>query len=272
MIWAVGDVQGCFDSFMRLLEKIEFDFKKDRLWLVGDLVNRGPKSKEVLEFVYENQDSTEVVLGNHDIALLAAWWGLKKPNPSLESVLEDGRSDEWLRWLCERGFLHIDESVGYAMVHAGIAPAFDIEKASFYNEALKKRISGEGAKEWLKEIGKRRGVRFEGDETERESYALNSFIAMRFCEKDGTLNLSYKLSPSKESEKMGLYPWFECPNRKKLDLRVVFGHWSTLGYLKRDKILSLDTGCVWRRKLTAASIEKEPKVVWVDCPEGILIK
>ncbi len=265
MNWAIGDIQGCFDNFQALLKKIEFDPKKDKLWLVGDLVNRGPKSLEVLEYLYEIKESCKIVLGNHDISLIAAYYGLKKANPTILPILESKNAKKLIDWLRGLPFMHLDYKLGYVMAHAGIAPQFDIGMAIYYNNLLQKELSGPNAKEWLKKMLKKQTTKFHpnSDIIEEERYALSSFIAMRFCYADGTLDFKQKGSPFKLKNKE-LYPWFDCPHRKKLDLKVVFGHWSTLGFLNREDILALDTGCVWGKELSAFDLENN-KLVQISC-------
>ncbi len=269
MVWAIGDIQSCFDSFKKLLSKIEFDTKRDRLWLAGDLVNRGFKSREVLEYLYEIRDSVEIVLGNHDIAMILAWLGLKKPSESIKPVLDDKRCDEWMKWLISKGFVCADFEMGWVMTHAGIAPIFDLRDVFYYNEVLKSRLKSKNVKEWFEKVREKEEiVKFEGDELNKERYALASFISMRFCKEDGSLDFVHKYAPSKELEKEGFYPWFECPKRKEIELKVVFGHWSTLGYIEKNGVVCLDTGCVWNRKLTAKRLDGEG-VVSIKCKDGI---
>ena len=128
MIWAIGDLQGCFDSFMSLLEKINFNHEKDQLWLVGDLVNRGNNSLETLEYVYKHRDSIKVVLGNHDISLIAAYYEINKTNSFIEPIIKSPKADEYINWLRAMLFLHIDENTSYCMSHEGKAPIFDLNE------------------------------------------------------------------------------------------------------------------------------------------------
>jgi len=265
MNWAIGDIQGCYDNFQRLLKKIEFNPKSDKLWLVGDLVNRGPKSLEVLEYLYDIQESCNIVLGNHDVSLIATYYGLKKPNENTLPVLESKNADKLINWLRSLPFIHIDYDLGYIMAHAGIAPQFELGSAIYYNKLLTKELSGKNAREWLEKILKKKATKFhpKADIIEEERYALGSFISMRYCYVDGTLDFKQKGSP-KELKRDDLYPWFDCPNRKKLELKVVFGHWSTLGFLNREDIVALDTGCVWKKSLSAFSLENS-KLVQIPC-------
>ncbi len=264
MNWAIGDIQGCFDSFEKLLKEINFDFDKDRLWLVGDIVNRGKKSLEVLEFVYEYQKKINFVLGNHDIGLLAAFWGLKPSNETIEPILTHKRANEYINWLKNQPFIHIDYALGYVMAHAGIAPQFELGGAIYYNLLLQGRLSSFEAKEWLGKIFSKETRRYHpmGPLIEEERYALNSFIRMRYCYKDGMLD--FKQKGSTKNAPKELMPWFDCPNRKQIDLKILFGHWSTLGLFVRDDVICLDTGCVWGRKLSAFCLESK-EIVQVEC-------
>jgi bis(5'-nucleosyl)-tetraphosphatase (symmetrical) len=269
MIWAVGDLQGCYDSFRRLLEKIGFDPERDTLWLAGDLVNRGPKSREVLEYLYPIRERLRIVLGNHDIALLAAAWGIKKSNPTLDPILEDPRAEEWLAWLREQPFVQADSKLGYVMVHAGIPPEFGLESSLHYNRILQRRLQSDRASEWLAAMMGGSEERFDplGGDLQHERYMLSAFIRMRYCYSDGRLEFGQKGAPDPAAMKeQGIVPWFTCPARKALKLKVVFGHWSTLGYYNDANVACLDTGCVWGGKLTARRLDSgEEEIVQVDC-------
>ena len=264
MNWAIGDIQGCFDNLDKLLKKINFNFDKDKLWLVGDIVNRGKKSLEVLEFVYEHQDRINLVLGNHDIGLIAAFYNLRPSNETIEPILSHKNANKYINWLRSQPFLHIDYALGYVMAHAGIAPQFDLENAIYYNLLLQGRLSSIEAKEWLEKIFAKETKKYHTKASliEEERYALNSFIRMRYCYKDGRLDFKQKGAPKDVSKK--LYPWFDCPNRKKIDLTILFGHWSTLGLLQREDVICIDTGCVWGRYLSAISLETQ-EIVQVEC-------
>ena len=269
MIWAIGDIQGCYKPFKELLAKIEFNPTKDTLWLAGDLVNRGEQSLEVLEYLYSIKDSVKIVLGNHDIALIAIHLGIKKSNPTLEPILKSPNRDKLLNWLMSQPFLQIDYNLGYAMAHAGIAPNFELGAAKHYNDIMQQRLQGKNAKEWLKAMIKKDSPYFDpkGSNIDLERYILSSFTRMRYCYKDGHLDFKQKGSP-KDLKSNDLYPWFDCPTRVEKELKIVFGHWSTLGFLNRADILATDTGCLWGRKLTAVSLPDE-RVVSVDCGDGI---
>jgi len=265
LTWAIGDIQGCFDSFEKLLKEINFNPSIDRLWLVGDLVNRGNKSLEVLEYVYENQNIINIVLGNHDISLIAAYFGLKKSNPTIEPILNSPKVDILINWLREQPFLHIDYNLGYAMAHAGIAPNFELGAAKYYNDILQDRLKSQGAKEWLRAMLSKDCDHFisGGSNVDIERYALSSFTRMRYCYKNGYLDFKQKGSPSL-LDRDDLYPWFDCPTKVEKELKIVFGHWSTLGFLDREDIVALDTGCVWGRELSAYCLESND-VISISC-------
>jgi bis(5'-nucleosyl)-tetraphosphatase (symmetrical) len=272
MIWAVGDIQGCYDPLMRLLEKIDFDPGRDTLWLAGDLVNRGPKSREVLEYLYGIRDSLRIVLGNHDIALMAAWWGIKKSNPTLDPILNDPMAETWLEWLRSQPFMQVDLELGWVMAHAGIPPEFGLGTSLHYNRILQQRLQSDRAAEWLKKMMGKNEDHFDplGSDLQYERYMLSGFIRMRYCTPDGRLDFDQKGPPTQKVRAKGLMPWFECPVRKRLEERIVFGHWSTLGYFENDEVCCLDSGCLWKGRLTARRLDTpERVVVQVACPEGI---
>lgn len=272
MIWAIGDIQGCHDSFRRLLEKIDFDPKRDTLWLAGDLVNRGPKSREVLEYLYPIRESLRIVLGNHDIALLAAWWGIRKSNPTLDPIFEDGRHGLWLEWLRQQPFVQVDLNLGYVMAHAGIPPEFGLGSSLHYNRLLMRKLQSERAPEWLAAMMGKNEDHFDplGDDTQHERYMLAGFTRMRYCYPNGRLDFDQKGPPTEKVREKGLMPWFECPVRKRVEEKILFGHWSTLGYFENDEVCCLDSGCLWKGRLTARRLDtKEREIVQVECPEGI---
>ena len=267
--WVVGDIQGCFPSFMQLLIKIEFNPLQDRLWLVGDLVNRGDYGLEVLEYLYKHKESVRIVLGNHDIALIAAYFGLKNSNPTIEPILRSNDVKNYIDWLRSQPFVHIDYNLGYAMAHAGIAPNLELGAAKVYSQILQDRLQSANVKEWLKAMLSMEVNYFnpEGGVVEQERYLLSSFTRMRYCYSDGRLDFKQKGSP-KELKNPNLYPWFDCPSKIDKELKIIFGHWSTLGFLNRDDILATDTGCIWNGKLTAVSLPDE-RVVSVNCNNGL---
>jgi len=267
MIWAVGDIQGCFRAFKKLLKEIDFNPKKDRLWIAGDLVNRGENSLDTLLYLYSIKDSIEVVLGNHDIALIASYYGIKKGNSSIEPILKHPKAKELIDWLSSQKFLHIDKSLGYCMAHAGISPEFDLGMAIEYSKRIENKLQSSEAKVWLKKMFKHSEEKFNryASDLDIDRYILSSFVQMRYCHKDSKLDFKQKGKPTEGLRKKDLKPWFESEFRRDIDLKIIFGHWSTLGFFNDENVLALDTGCLWGNKLTTAKIDsKELKIVSVD--------
>lgn len=274
-VWAIGDIQGCFDSFQEILKKINFDPTVDTLWVAGDLINRGDKSLETLNYLYSIRDSIKVVLGNHDIALISAYAGIKKSNSTIDPILEAPNVKELIDWLRHQPFLHWDYKLGYVMAHAGISPQFDLGMAIAYASRIEKKLQGRDYKAWLKHMNKISSNKFNSraKPLDIEKYILSSFISMRFCEDDGTLD--FKQKGAARSTKLlfkNLYPWFTCPTRRSIPLKIVFGHWSTLvndsplDYYFDGQVLALDTGCLWGGKLTVARLDlEEPMVLQLSC-------
>ena len=267
-VWAVGDIQGCYRSFRELLTKISFDPTKDRLWLAGDLVNRGEGSLETLEYLYSIRESVEIVLGNHDITLIAAYYGIKKSNPSIDPILTSPHAKKLMDWLREQKFLHVDYQLGYCMAHAGISPEFDLGMAIRYARRVEEKLQNDHAEVWLKKMFKSGIDRFnrESSKTDIDRYIVSAFTRMRFCYKDHRLDFDQKGAPTQALREKGLKPWFESENRKDIHMKIIFGHWSTLGFYEDEHVLALDTGCLWGGQLTAARIDRdEVEVVSVEC-------
>lgn len=272
-VWAIGDIQGCLDAFLQLLEKIEFDQERDTLWIAGDLINRGDQSLETLNYLYSIRDSIKVVLGNHDITLIAVYYGIKKGNETIAPILDAPNVDELIAWLRFQPFLVWDFNLGYMMSHAGISPQFDFGTAINYASRIEKKLQGDNPEAWLRDMFKTSSDIFDANATtlDIDKYIMSSFTRMRYCADDGRLDFFQKGAPSAlKVEYKGLKPWFACPTRRSTTLRVVFGHWSTLGYYYDGKVLALDTGCVWGGQLTAARLDtEEPEVVQIICPKSI---
>ena len=267
-VWAIGDIQGCYNSLRALLEKIDFDPSKDKLWIAGDLVNRGEGSLETLEYLYGIKESVEIVLGNHDITLIAAYYGIKKSNPTLDPILESPEAEKLIDWLRGQKFLHVDYQLGYCMAHAGISPEFDLGMAMMYAKGVEEKLQSDQASIWLEQMFKKGSNRFNRDASliDIDRYIVSAFTRMRFCYGDHRLDFDQKGPPTDELREKGLKPWFECQNRKDIDLRIIIGHWSTLGFYEDEHVLALDTGCLWGGKLTAAHIDSdEVEIISVEC-------
>jgi len=271
-VWAIGDIQGCYHAFRRLLDKIEFDPKQDCLWITGDLVNRGKGSLETLEYLYAIRDSTKIVLGNHDITLLAIYWGIKRSNSTIDPILHSEDAPKLIEWIRSLPFVEYDASLGYMMVHAGIPADFDLDKSLYYSQKIQSKLKSDNAPQWLiKKLEKGAdGLDQSNNKNKKNRYALNAFTRLRFCYNDGRANFEQKGKPTRKTYEEGLVPWFNLRNRKEGEPKIIFGHWSTLGYLENDTVLSMDTGCVWQGKMTAKRIDvPNGKLAQVDCPEGI---
>jgi bis(5'-nucleosyl)-tetraphosphatase (symmetrical) len=267
-VWAIGDIQGCYGSLRALLEKIAFDPKNDELWVAGDLVNRGEGSLETLEYLYSIKDNVKIVLGNHDITLIAAYYGIKKSNPTLDPILESPEAKKLIDWLRGQKFLHVDYDLGYCMAHAGISPEFDLGMAIMYAKSVEEKLQDEHAAIWLEQMFTQGERRFNRDASliDIDRYIVSAFTRMRFCYGDHRLDFDQKGPPTEEVKAKGLKPWFECNERKDIDLKIIFGHWSTLGFYVDEHVMALDTGCLWGGKLTAARIDgDEVEIVSIDC-------
>ncbi len=264
--YAIGDVQGCYDPLMRLLEKIRFDPRQDTLWFAGDLVNRGKQSLETLRLVHSLRDAAVSVLGNHDISLLAAFHGLRKPHKSLKTLTAAHDYPELMKWLAQRPLLHVDTRLGYAMSHAGIPPQWDLATAQACAREVEQQLASPTLPLWLPHVyGDQPDVWNPTDALfDRHRYILNAFTRMRYCRSGGSLEFNAKGSPQETAE---LIPWFKYPTRQPLGLTILFGHWSTLGYYNQDYVIALDTGCVWGGQLSAFRIDKNQQLTCIQCDD-----
>lgn len=274
-VWAIGDIQGCYGSFRQLLDKIAFDPTQDTLWIAGDVVNRGEGSLETLEYLYSLKERVQIVLGNHDITLIAAYYGIKKSNPTLDSILQSPRAKILIDWLRSQKFLHVDYQLGYCMAHAGISPEFDLGMALRYAQRIEEKMGGDDAEVWLRKILKSGVDQFnrEASLIDIDRYLVSAFTRMRYCYKDHKLDFDQKGAPTDALRQKGLKPWFECKDRKEIHLRIIIGHWSTLGLYQDEHILAIDTGCLWGGSLTAARIDThEVEFVSVACEKRLNIQ
>ncbi len=267
-IYAVGDIQGCLDPLRRLLDRLRFDPAQDLLWLVGDLVNRGPQSVETLRFVRAMGPQAVTVLGNHDLALLAKASGarrLKRDDP-LRSVIEAPDAAELLDWLRRRPILHRDPRCDWTLVHAGLAPQWDEATAVECARELEDMLRGPHWAAFMQHLYGDQPVRWDPRLSgwDRLRFITNTFTRIRYCDATGRIDLSETVAPGLQSR--GLTPWFEVEGRKNRAMNLVFGHWSTLGLLHRPGLLGLDSGCVWGGYMTAARIDTERvQVIQTPC-------
>lgn len=264
-LYAIGDVQGCCRCLEALLARLEFNAGNDRLWFVGDLVNRGPESLRTLRRVRSLE--AEVVLGNHDLHLLAVAAGARpvKQTDTFTDVLEAPDRDVLLDWLAHRPLLCRDDAAGWLMVHAGLTPAWDADTAERLarevEEQLRSRYTERGFMEAM--YGDEPNRWDEGlDGMDRVRFIVNALTRMRFCGEDGDLTLGYSGPPG--SQPPPWRPWYELWTQTSH--RVVFGHWSALGAADHGNAVSTDDGCVWGGHLTAARLEPGPVIfVRVGC-------
>lgn len=268
--WVVGDLQGCLSSFNRLLTAIDFDAGRDRLWLVGDLVNRGPDSLGVLRRVRGLGDAVVSVLGNHDLHLLAVAAGLRPASAgdTLQALLAAPDAGELLDWLARRPLIHREGDD--ILVHAGLAPEWTPDQALAAAAAVSAALADADARrDFLARMYGNQPDRWADavDETGRWRYAVNSCTRMRYVDAGGRLLFRPKMAP--DQAPAGAIPWFLAPHRRPAGLRVFFGHWSALGRVAWPEagVWGLDTGCVWGRQLTAIRRE-DLKVVSVPTAPG----
>jgi len=255
--YVVGDVHGCYGALRRLLRECGYRSRRDHLWFVGDLVNRGPSSLDVLDFVMDLDSSrTRCVLGNHDLHLVACAEGVAKPErgDALEEVLESPRVGEIVDWILARPLL-VEEGRD-VMVHAGWLPEWSIGVAR--REAMLVSESLQTKAERREVLARRRGaevVRWDAalPRPARARAAMAALTRLRLCAADGRAEFGFKGSP--EEAPCGLLPWFRVPGHRRGRARVIFGHWAALGLVKESRVLALDTGCVWGGKLTAIRLE-----------------
>jgi bis(5'-nucleosyl)-tetraphosphatase (symmetrical) len=266
-LYAIGDLQGCHAEFMALLERIRFDAARDRLWLTGDLVNRGPDSLAALREVRSLGAAATVVLGNHDLHLLAMAFaprGVRKRERELEAVIDAPDAAELLAWLAARPLLHRERGVDWTLIHAGLPPEWtlaDAERCAREVEAalrddagsLLESMYGDGPDRWSPSLAGEERLRF----------IVNCLTRLRFVDRKGRLVLSHK--GRIEDAPKGAMPWFRHPGRATRADPLVFGHWSALGYLSEPGLLCLDTGCVWGGALTARRLDRDEEPVRLPC-------
>jgi bis(5'-nucleosyl)-tetraphosphatase (symmetrical) len=262
--YAIGDVQGCDEELKKLLQLLRFSPDRDQLWFVGDLVNRGPASLSTLRRVRSLGDNAVVVLGNHDLHLLAVAFGAdrKRRSDTLDEVLAAPDRDALLEWLLSRPLAHREGND--LMVHAGLVPqwsaatavalAREVQQALATNpQALFAAMYGNEPARWREDL---KG-------TDRLRFVINVLTRLRVCSAEGLANFSMKGEPPPPPSP--LRPWFEIATRASRDSRIIFGHWSALGLVLRDGVVGLDTGCVWGGRLTAFDLDAERAPLSLGC-------
>ena len=266
--YAIGDIQGCYENLLWLLDSLRFDPAQDRLWFVGDLVNRGPDSLATLRFVKDLGARALTVLGNHDLHLLALAAGNCKQakRSNLDAVLRASDRDELLHWLRHRPLMHFDEGKNFALIHAGLPPQWDLQDALSCAREVETVLQGPDYSHYLHAMYGNEPVRWSSSLSgmDRLRFITNCFTRLRYCAADGTLALKEKASPGAQSP--DCIPWFSLPDRATRDVRIIFGHWSTLGYAAEHNTWALDTGCVWKGRLTAIRVRRRKTVEPISVP------
>ena len=268
-IWAIGDIQGCFDSLQRLLDKCRFDPAQDQLWMVGDLVNRGPQSLETLRFIRSLGPSAITVLGNHDLYLLMVAANAvprRGKDDTLDPIFAAPDVADLLDWLKTQPLAHAQVLDGqrYVMVHAGLLPEWTADDALALSAEVSQHLRGPQFAAFLNALwgDSPLGWHKQLNELDRARVIVNAMTRMRFCSKQGVMDLKIKGKP--ENAPVGHVPWFEVPGRKTAKDTLVVGHWSALGLKMTPNLVALDSGCLWGGHLTAVSLP-EREVIQVSC-------
>ena len=267
-ILAIGDLQGCYDPFRRLLDAARFDPSVDRLWLVGDLVNRGPQNVEVLRFVRSLGDAAKVVLGNHDLYLLmmAEGFGKRGKGDTVQDILDAPDRDELLDWLRRQPLMHVETVAGRpcALVHAGLLPSWTVAQAQALAREVEARLAGDDWREFMANMWGSEPAAWRDDLEGwgRLRVIVNAMTRMRFVSADGTME--FKTKGELANAPAGCFPWFALPGRQRRDATILCGHWSALGLVVTPEIIALDSGCLWGRQLSAVRLPTL-EVIQVDC-------
>jgi bis(5'-nucleosyl)-tetraphosphatase (symmetrical) len=266
--YAIGDLQGCLDPLLRLLDEFKFNPAGDRLWFVGDLVNRGPASLEVLRFVRDLGTSAVTVLGNHDLHLVmqAEGYGRRNMEDTLDSILAAPDREELLSWLRHRPLFHIED--GVAMVHAGLLPSWTVEQATALALEAQSALQAPNYRDFLANMWGSMPTAWNDDLAgwDRLRVVINAMTRMRFCTPKGEMDFKAKGPPEHMPE--GCMPWFLVPGRASEVHTIVCGHWSALGLRIEPNLLALDTGCLWGGRLTAVRLD-DRKIFQLDCPRQV---
>lgn len=265
--YAVGDIQGCFSALLSLLDKLKFDWNQDKLWLCGDLVNRGPQSLNTLRYLFEHRERVKVVLGNHDLHLLAVASGVvaAKGKDNFHDIIDDKANQDLIDWLLQQPLVHFHSKRRQLMVHAGVAPGWTLKQTLSYAQEVSAVLQSPRLRaDFLRYMYGNLPARWDAQLTgnDRLRFITNAFTRMRFCTADGQLDMVHKAAP--ENAPDGLKPWFKVPLQLEPDIQIIFGHWAALnGRLANARFQALDTGMVWGNRLTALNL-KTLKRTWVS--------
>jgi bis(5'-nucleosyl)-tetraphosphatase (symmetrical) len=258
--YAIGDIQGCLEPLQCLLKKIEFNPAKDKLWLAGDVINRGPDSLATLRFLYKMRDSITLVLGNHDLHFIAVYYGLRKAgkNDTLDQLLIAPDRADLVYWLRHQKLVHHDAVLNFTMVHAGIPPQWTLGNALVHSREVEQVLQSDSPEFLLENMYGNLPARWNDNlqGADRLRVITNYFTRMRFCSAEGEVELQTK--ESADAAPVGFAPWFSLSGRKMRNDKIIFGHWAALeGRANTKNIYALDTGCVWGGELTALRLEDE---------------
>lgn len=262
--YVIGDIQGCFEAFKELLVAMAYNPANDRLWLAGDLVNRGENSIDTLRWCMDHDDHITAILGNHDLHLLAVAEGFVPPhrNDTLDEILDAPDRAEVLDWLRRRPMLHREGD--WLMVHAGLLPEWTPELAEALARELEAVLRGPGYRDFLARMYGNEPRRWDPSLAGQDRLRLvaNAMTRLRYLHPDGDMEYQHKCAPADAPAE--LVPWYAMPDRQSRGVRVLFGHWSTLGLLAGEDVVSLDTGCLWGGQLSAIRLE-DSRLYQVDC-------
>ena len=262
--YAIGDLQGCFFSFKELLKKIQFNPAHDRLWFVGDLINRGPGSLDVMRWIFEHQSSVVTVLGNHDLHTLVVAEGFVSAHRSdtIQSLLDAPDAPELLGWLRQQALVHFEHD--YLMVHAGLLPEWTVDQALTLAAEVKVALQAPNYREFLKHMYGNDPKCWDDGLTgwDRLRVITNAMTRLRICSTKG--EMEFKFKGELENIPNGYQPWFDLTQRASVNTPIVFGHWSALGLQHKNNVYSLDTGCLWGGHLSAMRLE-DRKIFQVPC-------
>ena len=262
--YAIGDIQGCFEALNQLLEKIQFDPAQDRLWLVGDLVNRGPDSVDVLRWAMGLGERVVTVLGNHDLHLLAVAEGHVPPHRSdtLDDILAAPDRDELLDWLRRQRMIYAEGD--WVLVHAGLLPQWTVAQAVHLGAEVEAALRADNYRDFLQHLYGNQPDHWEDAFTgiERLRVITNAMTRLRVCSAQGVMEFNHKGAP--DARPKGTLPWYDVPGRKSAEANIVFGHWSALGLNVGSRHVALDTGCLWGGALSALRLE-DRQVFQVPC-------
>lgn len=266
-LYAIGDIQGCARTFDTLLRRIRFKPARDQLWLVGDLVNRGPDSAEVLRMVRALGDSATTVLGNHDLHLLATAAGIRRISntDTFNDVLDARDAHKLLDWLRQQPLLVRDRHAKRILVHAGLPPVWKTREAEQAAAEVEEQLAGRSWRKSLRGMYGNVPARWSHKlaASDRRRFTINGLTRMRYCTRTGGLDFRYSGPPGTQPK--SLVPWFDFPGRHGRKWNIVFGHWSALGVVTRENLTATDSGCVWGRELTAVPLDSDRPPVAVEC-------